>query len=128
MRIKIKVNTSGLESKLRKNVNAIIKQMIIDAAEYLARKIREEVISGQMVGVITGDLRAGTKVEESDGKVRIVSEMDYTTHVSNWSKNKFGISYFEYANQMYGGNLSKIIQEEAKKIYQKNYNYQNPFP
>ena len=128
MRINLKVNTSGLETKLRKNVNAIVKQMIIDAAEYLARKIRDEVISGQVVGVITGNLRRGTAVEEIDGKVHIVSEMDYTKFVMEWSRNKFGISYFDYANQMYGGNLSKIIQEEAKKIYSKNYTYQNPFP
>ena len=127
-RLKLKVNTDGLMSKLRINQNAIVKQMIIDAAEYLARKIREDLISGQFVGVRTGNLRAGTDVEEQNGMVVIVSEMDYTKHVLEWSKAKYGQSYFEMALALYGGNLEKIIKDEAKKIYQKNYKYQNPFP
>lgn len=128
MRFKVKVNTDNLAVKLRKNVNIYVKQMIIDGADYLARKIREEVISGQIVGVRTGNLRAGTQAEEQDDKVVVVSEMDYTQHVLEWSKAKYGQSYFELANQLYGGNIAKIIQEEAKKVYQNNYKYVNPFP
>lgn len=128
MRFKLKVNTEGMQVKLRKNVNVYVRQMIVDGAEYLAKKIREDLISGQFVGVRIGNLRAGTGTDEIGGQVVVVSEMDYTKYVLDWSKNKYGQSYFEMANQLYGGNIAKIIQEEAKKVYQNNYKYQNPFP
>lgn len=128
MRFRVKVNTDNMQIRLRANVNLYVRQMIIDGAEYFARKIREDVISGQIVGVRTGNLREGTQVEEVDGIVNIVSEMDYTQQVLAWSKDKYGISYFDLANQLYGGNIAKTIQEEAKKVYNKNYKYVNPFP
>lgn len=128
MRLKLKFNIKGLEAKLRKNVNQYIERMIEDAAEYLARKIREELISGQFVGVRTGNLRAGTHTEKVDGKVNVVSDMDYTEHVVNYTIRKYGTSYFEMARQIYGDNLAKIIQEKAKDVYKKNYQYVNPFP
>lgn len=128
MRFKVKVNTDNMQVRLRANVNFYVRQMIVDGAEYLARKIREDVISGQIVGVRTGNLRKGTQVEEVDGMVNVVSEMDYTQHVLAWSKAMYGISYFDLANQLYGGNIAKTIQEEAKKVYNKNYKYENPFP
>ena len=128
MRFKFKVDTTKLETRLRKNVNAIVRQMIVDGAEYLARKIREDVISGQIVGVRTGNLRAGTHVEDLNTHIAIVSEMDYTQHVLEWSKRTYSQSYLEIANTLYSGNMVKIIQEEAKNIYKKNYTYKNPFP
>lgn len=128
MRANFNVNTDGMQSKLRVNVNAIVRQMVIDGGEYLARKIREDIISGQIVGVITGNLRAGTHVEDSGTHVNVVSDMSYTQHVLEWSKGKYGQSYMELAIQLYGGNVITTIQQEAKNIYKKNYVYKNPFP
>lgn len=127
LRAKFKLNIEQFEARIRVNQNAFVKQMITDASEYLARKIREDIISGQYVGVRTGRLREGTKAETQDYKAVVFSEMDYTKYVLAWSEGKYGKSYLDMAISLYGGNIVKTVQEEAKKIYGKKYVYKNPF-
>jgi len=127
LRAKFKLNTQRFEDRLAINQSEFAKQIILDASEYLARKIREDIISGQYVGVRTGNLREGTKSELFDYRAVVFSEMDYTKYVLGWSQNKYGKSYLDMAISLFAGNMIKTIQDEAKKIYGRKYVYKNPF-
>lgn len=125
---KVKIDTSGAEKKLSKVINNDMQSLIYDAAIYLTEKIRQDIISGQYVGVITGQLRGGTLVEQGAQEVRVISEMEYTKYVLAYTKNKYGNDYVDIANNIYGGNMIAIVIQEAKKMYNDNYRYENPFP
>lgn len=125
--IKVTVKLDAFNERFNRDISALIKELMNDAVEYVARKIREEMISGQYVGVITGNLRAGTKHETKDYNGYVFSEMDYTKYVLAWSKGKYGESYAGMAMQLYSGNVVTTFKEEVAKFYQKKYTYRNPF-
>lgn len=127
MKLRLNIDTTNLEKRLRKNQNQYMRLILRDAIEYLCEKIKSEVISGQYVGVRTGNLRANTHVESTNEYIRIKSDMFYTEHVVEWSKKRYGRSYVEIVLDLYGASVKDTIAKEAKKFYRKDYVYSNPF-
>ncbi len=127
MKFTLKLDTTNLEKRLRKNQNEYMILLLRDAIDYLCDKIKSEVLSGQYVGVRTGNLRANTHVVKENEYIRIKSDMFYTTHVIQWSKKRYGRSYVEVVLDLYGASVKDTIAKEAKKFYRRNYVYKNPF-
>lgn len=137
----VRINTRGLRAKIE-NLKRFRQSLIFihqDAAAWFKLKLIDEIINGQFVGVITGNLRRSHAVRPfSKSKTIILVPQSapaapYAGIVARRTKGRFGRTYLELTKFFFEDQLREIAVKEMSRAIKKinlrqRYVYANPYP
>lgn len=137
----VRIDTSGLRAKLRnlKRFRDSLTFVHQDGAAWFKGKLINEVINGQFVGVITGNLRRSHVVRPfSKDKTLILVPQSapaapYAPLVARRVRNKFGQDYIELTRFFFEEDLIKIATDQISRMIKavnqrRRVVYTNPYP
>lgn len=131
-----------LSGPFRKKVKAIrsgvqfFENVHRDAAAYLQQRMVDDVLAGQYVGVISGNLRRSQEVAPTSRFSTILFTdiviAPYALFVLGWSRETYGQDYLRITLQLFEGNTRAIMQREFLRMMESIrkrdvYKYQNQF-
>jgi hypothetical protein len=114
-----------------------LSKLQIDAATFYKIKLNDEILNGQVVGVISGNLRRSQTLRRltkfhtllfSDASIA-----SYAKDVAARVKKRDGQNYLEACTALYGERIEKILTDTIESYTDRInrgviINYQNPFP
>lgn len=134
----------------------IFPKLIEDAATFMNLKLVDSILNGMsgknypkqypggvsegasgFVGVVTSNLRRSIgieKVNKFEARIRQIQTTlaPYHDEIIAWSKEKYGLNFYEIAIRLYGPRVTREIFDTIKQIARdvdllKKSGYQNPF-
>lgn len=109
----------------------------LDAATFLQEKLVTEVINGQYVNVISGNLRRSQAViPVTKFKTILASDLTvapYAVFVLDWSRREYsGRTFLQITLDLFLTETKRRMKSEYKRMirsvnFKRSYKYQNPF-
>lgn len=138
--IKGRIDISGWDDQLR-GLNAIanvtVPALVQDGAVYYKGRLLNNVIAGQYVGVISGQLRRSFGLRPLSARsIEVKADLtvaSYAPRVLRWSAAKWGRNYLQITTAFYGKDIIDGFQEEIAAAVRaigrgRIPKYSNPYP
>jgi hypothetical protein len=140
MKATIKLNDIGARKKqqaMRSAVETFAQNIPLDACSFFDTNTSQGVISGQYVGVISGNLRRSLTVERlgphSAGLGSDLGIAPYASAVRARTAKKYGRDFYRIALKMFRSRAVLAVNAEYARLRgvvasARQYTYRNPFP
>lgn len=135
------IDDSGAQEKFEslRQLNRFFENIHIAAAQFYRSKIVNEVINGQLVNVISGNLRrshTAKKISKFRSVVRVnvdVRLAPYQPKVEAYTVRRYGQSYVAYSKDRFLERTIQIAEDEYREALKlikqgQKYEYKNPYP
>jgi len=135
----VQIDTKGLYKKL-KNIEQMVyffENIHKDAATWMQENEVNEVLNGQYVNRISGDLRRSQKVislsETTSLLFTDLGVAPYALAVLARTQAKFGRNFLQITIDLFAKEMQELMVKEWKRMLEvmnsgQTYKYQNPFP
>lgn len=123
-----------------KNMQSMVyffENIHLDAAAYLQQKEINEVLNGQYVRRISGNLRRSQEVIPVSPVLSVVatelSIAPYALAVLERTRRKYGRNFLRITLDLFAGEVQRLMRAEFDRMMEvinsgQPYKYQNPFP